>query len=92
MTVISLDNARIRKRTGQPLTDPNGIVAPESLIRVGAHAHTATGLIVFIRDIKFVEGVRSAFYVVNGIQYCEAVASMTPTQPSHRQQEFPSHV
>lgn len=78
--IVNLDNARIRKATGQKLIDPKGIVAPESMIQARTWAQTPTGLIVYIRDVRFIEGKRRAFFMVNGIQQSELVANLTPTQ------------
>lgn len=78
--VTILANARIRKATGQPLTDPGGIVDPSSLIQIGTYAATPTGLIVYVRDLRFVEGKLRAFYMMGGAQHSELVINLTPAK------------
>lgn len=82
--VVSLDNARIRKATGQPLTDPpdgsRGTMAHRSRVTVGSFVTTATGLIVRVQKIFWLEGKLRAHFIVAGCIHSELVDNLTPTQ------------
>lgn len=78
--VTILANARIRKATGQKLTDPAGIVDPTTLIRIGSYANTPSGLLVYVQDLRFVEGELRAFFMVAGSRHSELVSNLTPAK------------
>lgn len=77
--VTSLDNARIRKATGQKLTDESGAVHPRVRVQPGTYAQTPTTLVIYVQGLHWVKGVLHARYCMGGAAHSIPVPDLTPT-------------
>lgn len=77
--VTNLDNARLRKQLGLPLTDESGPRHPRVRIRPGMHVTTPTGLIIYVREVGWVEGELHARYCMGGANHSVPVRDLIPS-------------